>query len=605
MYEDQTYENILDRSLARVASDVDKREGSVIMNAIAPVSAEHADVYIQLGNIVNNGYADTAVREFLILRCKERGIIPYEATKATLKGKFNMEIPIGSRFNLNELNYVATAFIESADGYFYYQMECETEGTNGNKFFGEVSSIEYIDKDLTGELTELLIPAEDEEDTEALRTRYLNSFDSNPFGGNKQDYVEKTDALDGVGGTVVIPVWNGGGTVKLIIINSDFGVASSTLVKAVQEAIDPDPQGTGSGIAPIGHTVTVVSAVGKTVSIKSRISFIQNFYPDDAIKKASGESELVDKVKADEVSAGFVVNSLTDYDYYVYNQSMTDDNQGVFTQVMTVLNQIVYCQKNGIDYASLTQAFNPHIDCHENILGKDMGSNYWYCYGLVMIIFMIIIMYGSMVATSVTQEKSNRTMEVLVTSVDTNLLFFAKVLAGAVAALIQSAVMLGTVLISYKINQDKWGGMLNMILDIPTNVLVVFALFGIGGFLFYTFIYGAMGALVSKTEDINKSAGGVQMVIMIVYFITLASLTNVDGIMIKVTSFLPVSSYSAMFARVAMGSVNTWEIVVSFIILVASIVVVGIIGAKIYRMGTLRYGNPIKLSNAFKSIKEN
>lgn len=272
MYEDQTYENILDRSLARVASDVDKREGSVIMNAIAPVSAEHADVYIQLGNIVNNGYADTAVREFLILRCKERGIIPYEATKATLKGKFNMEIPIGSRFNLNELNYIATAFIESADGYFYYQMECETEGTNGNKFFGELSSIEYIDKDLTGELTELLIPAEDEEDTEALRTRYLNSFDSNPFGGNKQDYVEKTDALDGVGGTVVIPVWNGGGTVKLIIINSDYGVASSTLVKAVQEAIDPDPQGTGSGIAPIGHTVTVVSAVGKTVSIKSRIA---------------------------------------------------------------------------------------------------------------------------------------------------------------------------------------------------------------------------------------------------------------------------------------------------------------------------------------------
>lgn len=335
------------------------------------------------------------------------------------------------------------------------------------------------------------------------------------------------------------------------------------------------------------------------------ISFIQNFYHDDAIKKASGENELVDKVKADEVSAGFVVNSLTDYDYYVYNQSMTDDNQVVFTQVMTVLNQMVYCQKNGIDYASLTQAFNPQIDCHENILGKDMGSNYWYCYGLVMIIFMIIIMYGSMVATSVTQEKSNRTMEVLVTSVDTNLLFFAKVLAGAVAALIQSAVMLGTVLISYKINQDKWGGMLNMVLDIPANVLVVFALFGIGGFLFYTFIYGAMGALVSKTEDINKSAGGVQMVIMIVYFITLASLTDVDGIMIKVTSFLPVSSYSAMFARVAMGSVNTWEIAVSFIILVASIVVVGIIGAKIYRMGTLRYGNPIKLSNAFKSIKEN
>ena len=218
------------------------------------------------------------------------------------------------------------------------------------------------------------------------------------------------------------------------------------------------------------------------------ISFIQNFY-HDAIKKASGENELVDKVKADEVSAGFVVNSLTDYDYYVYNQSMTDDNQVVFTQVMTVLNQMVYCQKNGIDYASLTQAFNPQIDCHENILGKDMGSNYWYCYGLVMVIFMIIIMYGSMVATSVTQEKSNRTMEVLVTSVDTNLLFFAKVLAGAVAALIQSAVMLGTVLISYKINQDKWGGMLNMVLDIPANVLVVCTFWNRRIFILHIYIW--------------------------------------------------------------------------------------------------------------------
>ena len=70
--------------------------------------------------------------------------VTYEATKATLKGKFNMEIPIGSRFNLNELNYVATAFIESADGYFYYQMECETEGTNGNKFLESLAPLSTL-----------------------------------------------------------------------------------------------------------------------------------------------------------------------------------------------------------------------------------------------------------------------------------------------------------------------------------------------------------------------------------------------------------------------------------------------------------------------------
>lgn len=277
MYEDQTYEKILDRSLERVATDVDKREGSLVMNAIAPVSAEHANIYILLDGIIQNGYADTAIREYLVLRCKERGIIPYDATKAVLKGKFNMEIPIGSRFNLNELNYKAVKFIENVDGFFYYQMECETEGTQGNKFFGSLNSIEYIDKDLEGELIELLIPAEDEEDTEALRTRYLNSFNSNPFGGNKQDYKDKTNALDGVGGTIVIPVWNGGGTVKLIIIDSNYNKASDTLIKRVQEEIDPDPQGTGLGIAPIGHTVTVTTVRELSVTIKVRVTLNEGY----------------------------------------------------------------------------------------------------------------------------------------------------------------------------------------------------------------------------------------------------------------------------------------------------------------------------------------
>ncbi len=278
MYENQTYERILNRALRLVSSDVDKREGSLIMNAIAPVSAEHTNIYYLLDNIISNGYADTALRKYLILRCKERGIYPYEATKAVLKGKFNMEIPIGSRFNLKELNYKAIASIESEDeGVYYYEMECEAIGTQGNKFFGELSPIEYIDNDLTGELVELLIPAEDEEDTEALRERYFNSFDSNPFGGNKQDYKEKTKSLDGVGGVVVVPVWDGGGTVKLIITNSDYNTASSTLIQTVQDAIDPAPQGTGAGIAPIGHTVKVVSAKEKTVDISFKLSFHEGY----------------------------------------------------------------------------------------------------------------------------------------------------------------------------------------------------------------------------------------------------------------------------------------------------------------------------------------
>ena len=273
MYESQTYETILARTLARIATNVDKREGSLVMNSIAPVSAEHANIYILLDSILRNGYVDTAdTREYVVYRCRERGIIPYEATKATLKGKFNAEIPVGSRFSHDELNYTAIAFIEGIEGYYYYQLECETAGEIGNKSFGELTPIEYIDKDLEGELIELLIPAEDEESLESLKERYLNSFEVRPFGGNKQDYTDKTKALDGVGGCIVIPVWAGGGTVKLIIIDSAYNVATPILVASVQNKMDPTPQGEGNGIAPIGHTVTVTTPTELIVNVKAKIT---------------------------------------------------------------------------------------------------------------------------------------------------------------------------------------------------------------------------------------------------------------------------------------------------------------------------------------------
>lgn len=278
MYESQTYEVILSRALSKVATNVDKREGSLVMNAIAPVSAEHANLYILLDSIIRNGYVDTAdIRDYVVYRCRERGINPYEATKAILKGKFNMEIPLNSRFNHDELNYTAKAFIGGSEGDYYYQMECETAGEIGNKSFGELTAIDYIDKDLKGELTELLIPAEDEESIESLKERYLNSFDSNPFGGNKQDYKEKTKALGGVGGCVVIPVWDGGGTVKLLIVDSDFNVATPTLVESVQEQVDPSPHGEGVGFAPIGHTVTVTTPEELTIDIQAKITLIDGY----------------------------------------------------------------------------------------------------------------------------------------------------------------------------------------------------------------------------------------------------------------------------------------------------------------------------------------
>lgn len=318
MYENITYEMLLERMLSRVPDKFDKREGSVIWDTHSPTAIELQILYLELDVILREVYGDTASREFLILRCRERGIAPYEATKAVLKGVFTPAgiDMTGRRLNIGDVNYIVRERI--ADG--EYQVECETAGKIGNQFFGAMVPIEYIQGLQTAELTEALIPGEDEEETEDLRKRYFKSFDEKAFGGNVADYLEKTNAIPGVGKTKVTRVWNAdispsdmipqksveewyhsvketlseevgswlgsvfcaakekklttGGTVLLTIIDSEFGPASDALVQTVQDTMDPDINaGDGYGLAPIGHVVKVESAKVKQVAIKSTITF--------------------------------------------------------------------------------------------------------------------------------------------------------------------------------------------------------------------------------------------------------------------------------------------------------------------------------------------
>ena len=270
MYENIEFEDILDRMLDKIPSSFDKRQGSVIYDALAPAALELKLMYMELDNILNETFADTATRDYLIRRAAERGIKPQPATKAVLKGEFNIPVMVGSRFSVEELNYVVIEYIEPLQ----YKLECESLGVIGNKGVGNgLIPIEYIEGLETAKLTEILVPGEDEEDTEVLRERYYNSFKSKAYGGNISDYLEKTNSLAGVGSTKVTPIWDGPGTVKLTILDSLFNPASEDLIRKVQEKIDPGLTGTGLGVAPIGHKVTVETAKGVAVNITTQITF--------------------------------------------------------------------------------------------------------------------------------------------------------------------------------------------------------------------------------------------------------------------------------------------------------------------------------------------
>lgn len=274
MYETMTYEAILKRALGRISTDVDKREGSILYDALAPAAAELAQMYLELDVILNETFADTASREYLIKRAAERGISPYSATKMIGKGVFNVDVPIGSRFSGEKFNFVVFKKISSG----VFQMKCETAGQEPNEYLGKLVPIQYINGLEKAELVELLIPGEEEEPTEQLRQRYFNSLNAQSYGGNQKDYIEKVSALPGVGGVKVYPVWKGGGTVKLVIVGSNYKKPTDVLIEAVQTAVDPVTNGgEGMGIAPIGHVVTVVGATEAIVNVQLSITYHQGW----------------------------------------------------------------------------------------------------------------------------------------------------------------------------------------------------------------------------------------------------------------------------------------------------------------------------------------
>lgn len=278
MYESYTFEAILEKMLDNVASNMDKREGSIIYDALSPCAIELAQMYIELDVILNETFADTASREYLIRRASERGIVPYSSSYAVLKGEMDIEIPIGSRFSLDDLTYKATKKIPLTTN---YEMTCETTGSVGNSSFGRLTPIDYIEGLTSAYLTKLLIPAEDEEETEHLRERYMSSFDVKAYGGNVADYLEKTNSISGVSVTKVTPIWNGGGTVKLTILDSEYNIATKTLIDAVQEEIDPTKDGSGVGLAPIGHIVTVDTASEVSILVVASITLDTGYSYED------------------------------------------------------------------------------------------------------------------------------------------------------------------------------------------------------------------------------------------------------------------------------------------------------------------------------------
>jgi len=330
-------------------------------------------------------------------------------------------------------------------------------------------------------------------------------------------------------------------------------------------------------------------------------------FTDYNVQITAGEvSEIQEKITAGEVECAFVMTGPTAFTYYVDNLSMYDMNTEVATGVLQQIYQMNAMIGGGMTPEDAAGVMGIQITGQVENLGKNQTENFFYTYIMIFALYMVILLYGQMVATNVATEKSSRAMEVLITSAKPTSMMFGKVIASCLAGFIQLVAVFGSALLFYNLNKSYWGDnmIIQSIFNIPPELLVYMLVFFVLGFLIYAFLFGAVGSTASKLEDINTSVMPITMLFVIAFVVVMTSMGsgNVDNTLMKVCSFVPFTSPMSMFTRIAMSTVPWYEIAISIALLIGSTVGVGVLSAKIYRVGVLMYGTPPKLGNLIKAV---
>ncbi|MCF0149586.1 MAG: baseplate J/gp47 family protein [Clostridium sp.] len=267
-----TFENILDDMLSRVDNDIDKREGSIIYDALAPAAYKLAETYFKLSNYTDLFFIDTTVGEYLDRKALDYGVTRKEARKAIRKIETNSEIEIGSRWGIEDLIYTVTEAISTN----IYKAECNQAGELGNLYEGKLENIDNI-SGINATLTNIITSGSNVESDEDLRARIKEQFINPAQDGNAAQYLKWATEYSGIGAAKVFPLWNGANTVKVAITNSLFKPAESGLVEEFQKYMDPDSKGLGNGVAPIGSKVKVTGGTKKDINITANVTLNEGY----------------------------------------------------------------------------------------------------------------------------------------------------------------------------------------------------------------------------------------------------------------------------------------------------------------------------------------
>ncbi|MGE4272053.1 MAG: baseplate J/gp47 family protein [Desulfitobacterium sp.] len=267
----ETKEEILARMLSNISDEYDKTEGSFFYDAEMPVAIELETKSAEADAILDKGFPDTATGSYLDKIVSEQGLVRKAAVKATttvtITGSAGASIALGAKVASDSVNYLTTESktIDPGQTTMTVVVECEVAGSVGNVIAG---AIKYFPVTISG-LTAVtnaapVINGYDMETDDELRSRYYAKVQTPATSGNKYHYLNWAKSVTGVGDARVTPLWNGNGTVKVVIINSNKRAADASLVTAVSDYIEE--------VRPIGATVTVESAAELEIDVSATLT---------------------------------------------------------------------------------------------------------------------------------------------------------------------------------------------------------------------------------------------------------------------------------------------------------------------------------------------
>jgi uncharacterized phage protein gp47/JayE len=297
-FESQTADVILERMLLDSPSDVDTRQGSVTYDLLKPAANEFENVNISLSNVLTWGFASIdQPREYLEKRCAEFGVYPKPAVKATgqvtFTGTDGTVIPLGTEVLTNDIEpivFVTTEQKTITGGIATVTAEAKVAGASGNVAAGKITIVGGTISGITSVTNALPFDGgTDIESDEALLNRYFEKVRKPATSGNANHYVQWAKEVPGVFDAKCFPVWNGNGTVKVVLLDENGTAPSQSIVEDVIEYIN-------DGRLPIGANLTVVGATEVPINVSATVTLAPG--ADIATVKAEFESALRDYFKS-------------------------------------------------------------------------------------------------------------------------------------------------------------------------------------------------------------------------------------------------------------------------------------------------------------------